>query len=290
MSEKLIYTNYPKTIDVSLTGACQLDCPWCWGEKHNIGVKHNEKQWKELLSNFQKAGTSAVVFTGGEPLLANFLPEVLRYAKETLHMRTTLSTNSILLDKLHKKILPWVDDLGISLDGSTSEINKKMRPGKFDNYQIVIDAIKMVQKTYPDIELTVRTVIAQPNINDIKNIPQVLKDSGIDLKQIRYKIYQVEPIGPRSQTIKTDAWRVEEEQCKLVESSLVEKYPELAIIMQLYTNTSGRYYQVGPLGNAYGTHIDSNGTPNIVELGNPIRDFDNAMNLMKTKYQYQSTH
>lgn len=290
MTEKLAYINYPKTIDISLTGACQLDCPWCWGEKHTVGVKHNAETWKKLLYNFQSVGTSAVVFTGGEPLLANFLPEVLKYAKESLHLRTTLSTNSILLAKLHEKILPWVDDLGISLDGSTPEINKIMRPGKIDNYDIVIDAIKMVQKTYPKIDLTIRTVIAKPNIDDVKNIPQALKDRGVDLSQIRYKLYQVEPIGPRSEIIKTDRWRVDEDDCELVESSLFKKHPELSITMQLFSNTSGRYYQVGPMGNAYGTNISEDGTPSTVELGNPINNFEDAVNLIQTKYQYQSTH
>ena len=87
---------HPSTIDISMTGACQLDCQWCWGEVHDIGVEHQQDEWKSLLTSFNERGTNAVVFTGGEPLMVPFLPEVAEHAKR-LGMRTTLSTNAILL-------------------------------------------------------------------------------------------------------------------------------------------------------------------------------------------------
>lgn len=117
---------YPSTIDISLTGICQLNCAWCWGELHSIGTKYSAEKWNELLRKFKEIGTSAVVFTGGETLASPILPEVLKFAKEVLSLRTTLSTNAILLNNMHEQVLPWVDDLGLPLDGSTAEINKKM--------------------------------------------------------------------------------------------------------------------------------------------------------------------
>lgn len=282
--------NYPQTIDISLTGQCQLNCAWCWGELHTIGTLLGAEVWKELLGEFRILGTSAVVFTGGETLASPILPEVLRYAKETLLMRTTLSTNAILLNNLHEKVLPWVDDLGLPLDGSTSEINKKMRAGYVDNFPRVIDGIKLVLKKYPSVDLTVRTVIARPNINDVENIPQNLINNGINLSRIRYKLYQVEPIGPRAIITNSDEWRVTDNECKFVESKIIERYPGLAVTLQLYKNTSGRYYQIGPKGNAYGTFIDKDGVPQTVDLGNPVEDFDGAINLINSQYSFVSTH
>jgi MoaA/NifB/PqqE/SkfB family radical SAM enzyme len=288
--ETLKPVNYPKTVDISMTGKCQLDCAWCWGEEHTVGTIHGEDKWKELLRKFKEIGTSNVVFTGGEPLLSPSLPEVLRYAKESLSMRTTLSTNAILLDKLHEYVLPWVDDLGISLDGSTSEINKRMRDGKIDNFQKVIDGIKLVQDAYPNIDLTVRTVIARPNIHDVENIPQTLTNNDIDLSRIRYKLYQVEPIGPRANATNTDVWRVSEDECRSIESRTKERYPDLSVTLQLYSGTSGRYYQIGPRGNAYGTYIDNTGSPQMIQLGNPIYDFNHALGMIASQYSFQSTH
>lgn len=288
--ETLNQFRYPKTVDISMTGKCQLACPWCWGEDHRVGTIHGEDTWKELLRKFKEIGTSGVVFTGGEPLLSPALPAVLRYAKETLSMCTTLSTNAILLNKLHERVLPWVDDLGISLDGSTPEINKRMRPGKIDNFQNVIDGIKLVQSVYPKIDLTVRTVIARPNIHDVENIPSVLNDNGVDLSRIRYKLYQVEPIGSRADVTNTDEWRVSEDECKSIESKIEKHHPDLSVTLQLYGETSGRYYQVFPHGDAYGTQIDKAGIPQMIELGNPISDFSNALEMISTKYSFVSTH
>jgi len=147
-----------------------------------------------------------------------------------------------------------------------------------------------VEEEYPDIELTVRTVLARPNIHDSVKIPQVLVNNGIDLSRIRYKLYQVEPIGPRADVVNTDAWRVNEDECRLVESSIREHHPDLHITLQLYGETSGRYYQIGPQGNAYGTLIDQNGSPQMVELGNPISNFGDALDMIATRYPFNSTH
>ena len=118
ITENPNWSNRPRTIDVSLTGVCQLDCPFCWGEDHAVGTIYGEDEWKNLLRKFRESGTLGVVFTGGEPLTTKILSSVLRYAKETLSMRTTLSTNAILLKKQHRSLLPWVDDLELPLDGS----------------------------------------------------------------------------------------------------------------------------------------------------------------------------
>lgn len=290
ITEKSNWSNRPRTIDVSLTGACQLDCPFCWGEDHAVGTVYGEDKWKNLLRKFRKSGTSGVVFTGGEPLTTKILPGVLRYAKETLSMRITLSTNAILLKKQHRSLLPWVDDLGLPLDGSTPEVNKLMRPGEIDNFNDVIEGIKLAQRDYPNIDLTVRSVVARPNINDIANVPQTLLNNGVDPLQIRYKLYQIEPIGPRADVVDTKEWRVTEDECRLVEDAVRGRYPLLSVALQLYKKTSGRYYQIGPMGNACGTYINRMGIPQMVDLGNPMTDFDNALEIIDSKCSFLSTH
>lgn len=280
----------PETIDISLTGRCQLDCAWCWGEEHTVGTVHGASKWMEMLCKFRRIGTSAVVFTGGEPLTSPALPHVLRFAKERLSMRTTLSTNAILLRRLHRDVLPWVDDLGLPLDGSTPEMNKLMRAGRVDNFERVLNAIKLAEASYPNIAITVRTVIARQNIHDVVRVPQMLARTGVDLSRIRHKLYQVEPIGPRATIIDTDEWRVDENDCVAVQAAIARNHPELSVSLQLYRGTSGRYYQIGPRGNAYGTLIDKEGKPQAIELGNPIEDFDQALSLISSQYSFMLTH
>lgn len=280
---------HPDTIDISMTGSCQLNCQWCWGDVHEIGVEHQQSSWKNLLSSFSERGTNAVIFTGGEPLMVPFLPEVAQHAKK-LGMRTTLSTNAILLARKHHKVLPFIDDLGLPLDGSTSLINKIMRPGKIDNFQKVIDGAKLVLDEYPETELTIRTVIARPNIDDVANIPEVLSDQGVDLSRIRYKMYQVEPIGPRANITNTEAWSVEEAECVEIATEVSKRYPNMPNTLQLYKNTSGRYFQVGPLGNAFGTLIDKEVIPQTVELGNAIKDLNGSLAMIALYYSGLDTH
>ncbi|MDB5162485.1 MAG: Radical domain protein [Candidatus Saccharibacteria bacterium] len=280
---------HPDTIDISMTGSCQLDCQWCWGDVHKIGIEHQQDSWKNLLSSFNERGTNAVVFTGGEPLMVPFLPEIAQHAKE-LGMRTTLSTNAVLLARKHHKVLPFIDDLGLPLDGSTSPINKIMRPGKIDNFKKVIEGANLVLDNYPDTELTIRTVIARPNVNDVANIPEVLSNQGVNLSRIRYKMYQVEPIGPRATITNTEAWSVEEDECLEVAEEVSERYPNMHNTLQLYKNTSGRYFQVGALGNAFGTLIDDDGKPKTIELGNPMKDLSESLAMIALYYSGLDTH
>lgn len=273
----------PDTIDISLTGRCQLDCTWCWGEDHAVGVGYTADDWKRLLDNFAHEGTSNVVFTGGEPLMVPFLPEVAKHAR-AIGLRTTLSTNGILLPKRHESILPYIDDLGLPLDGPSSAINKTMRAGRIDNFPHIMDSAILAQTAYPTTSLTLRTVIARPNIDTVAEIPASLEDHGVDLSRIRYKMYQVEPIGPRAEETNTEEWLVGEDECIAVAEVITHRYPELRQTLQLYRNTTGRYYQVMPRGNAYGTYVDADGTPHMIELGNPMKNFAEALGMIAHRY------
>ena len=94
-------------------------------------------------------------------------------------------------------ILPYIDDLGLPLDGPNTEINSKMRKGTILHFSKVLEAIKFVQTGFPDVKLTVRTVVAEPNVDFVHLIGETLKENGIKPEKMRWKLYQVSPVGPR---------------------------------------------------------------------------------------------
>ncbi|MBI4033216.1 MAG: radical SAM protein [Candidatus Blackburnbacteria bacterium] len=275
-SEHLTSLNVPRSVDVSLTGRCQLRCAWCWGPKHNLKEPVVETQWRDLIIKLSTDGSEHIIFTGGEPLMSPMLPSMLRHAKEA-GLRTTLSTNAILL-RQRQEVLQDVDDLGISIDGSGPTMNDMMRErsARYDAWGKAVDGINFAQSL--GVPVTARTVISRKNLHDVPNIPGALVTRGVDISKLRHKLYQVEPIGPHATNIKFDDWAVTEEEATSAALAVKERHPELGVTLQLYRNTRGRYFQIDPLGNAYGTDLDMDQLPMMVHYGNIFTDYDGCIN------------
>lgn len=265
----------PLTIDCNLLGRCNLKCPWCWGPDHEALEQYSLNDWKKLLEAFKALGTENVVVTGGEPLLKGWLPNFIKYAKQDLGMRVTLSTNGILLHRVSQKILPYVDDLGIPLDGPSPGVNQMMRQGKFPHFDIALEAIKFVQSQYPNVELTMRTVVAKPNMEFVPKIGAVLLQYGISPEKLRWKLYQVNPIGPRKDDILKGDWLVSAADFNRIINKVKELNPQFPnICAQPFERHVGRYFMVFPDGASHVIERGSDGYPQEKIIGNVFQNLD----------------
>jgi Fe-coproporphyrin III synthase len=259
----------PRVVDLSLSGRCQLRCAWCWGPEHDRGEEASVLTWQQVMAALWLWGTREIVFTGGEPLLSHHLPPLLEFASE-YGFRTTLSTNGILLPKkLH--LLAHVDDIGIPVDADNADIAAVVRrgAGPANAWDKAINAIRIAQD---HVELvTVRTVIARPNLDSIAGIPHVLAAHGVDISRLRFKMYQAEPIGPHFRRTDWSEWAVDEVAATRAASALAQEAATRPVL-QLYRDTAGRYVQIDPGGRTYGTDIDEAGLPFEVPYGNVIED------------------
>ena len=82
----------PYRMDLALTYRCNNRCVHCYNESGRALQELDCAQWKAVLERVWQAGIPHVVFTGGEPTLIPFLPELIRHA-EALGMITGLNTN-----------------------------------------------------------------------------------------------------------------------------------------------------------------------------------------------------
>lgn len=261
----------PGTVDVSVTGRCQLRCEWCWGPEHHVAEMAPLPLWRSLLSRLAEEGTEGIVFTGGEPLISPYLPPLLHHAY-SIGLRTTLSTNGILLNK-RRSLLRFVDDIGIPIDGHTAKISATMRKGsdRVSGWERAISAIKLAQGE--GMSVTVRTVVSARNLESVLKIPNVLEQNGVDIQHVRFKLYQVEPIGPHFGASDWSSWEIDSKSVVRIAQSLAEAHSDCEFALQLYSDTAGRYFQVDPAGEAFGTDIDSSGKPFEVHYGNLFDGF-----------------
>jgi Fe-coproporphyrin III synthase len=269
----------PHTVDLRLTGQCQLRCDWCWGPEHFRKGDITPEQWQETIGRLAVAGTEQVVFSGGEPTLSKALRPGIETAKAN-DLRVTLSTNGILLAR-NRDLLQSIDDLGIPIDGSNPEVNNRMRrwSERHDAWQKAVEAILLAQamnrEGEANVAVTARTVIGRPNLEDVPAIPGALANQGIDLFTVRIKMYQVEPFGPHYSHIDFDAdWAVTASEAEAAAREAQQQSPDANITLQLYDGTVGRYFLVDPDGNATGTDEDESRNPIEVSYGNVVYDFD----------------
>lgn len=281
-----MYYRAPETVDMNINGVCNLNCKWCWGPVHNAKEDVTLNEWKNLAYELKRLGTKNVVFTGGETLLKKELPELACYTKTELGLRTTLSSNGLLMIKRGASILPFITDVGLPLDGHTVEINAIMRIGTILHFSKVLEAIKFIQTNFEKTNLTVRTVAAAPNIDSVPYIGKTMLEAGIEPKKMRWKIYQVSPVGPRKDDILNGDWLITTNQFNEIVQKTKLLNPEFAIESQPFQNSFGRYFHVFPNGESHIVMQGEDGFPLEVKMGNVVKDFDSVIKKLNESFNF----
>lgn len=150
-----------------ITFNCNLYCKFC---PHWTYTPKDELSTAQFLKFMQEARDLGVVvnaFEGGEPLLRDDLPILMKESK-ILGMMNTVITNGTLLEKRKEEIIPYVDAIVISIDGE-KETHDKIRgkPGTYDK------AIKAASEISSECKLVISSVINKLNLNELESIAKI---------------------------------------------------------------------------------------------------------------------
>lgn len=158
--------------------ACNCQCVMCDIWKDNKNLKQlTENDITGLLTSLKKFGTREVVMSGGEALLnTNFFRfcEILH----RLDIKITLLSTGLTLKRNAEKLVTWVDNVIISLDGN-EEIHNHIRniPNAFQKLKEGVQFIKNIE---PKFRITARTVIHELNFRHWSSIINSAKEIGLD--------------------------------------------------------------------------------------------------------------
>lgn len=168
----------PLILQIYVTNECNLRCMQCY---MNAGSKlENELNTDELISaidSFSEYNISAITFTGGEPLMRKDIIQLLAHAKGKGHKIALLTNGTLLTPEYADRLIPYIDNIQFSLDGTTAEINDVIRgEGVFDK---VINAIHYFSNT--EIPIHLGMTILKENMEDIyQNLSLLLEDIKSD--------------------------------------------------------------------------------------------------------------
>ena len=176
MKKTVSFSKNSSNIFFHILTDCNLKCAHCYINKkqHGRGKLSIEtiKLWLKIFAkrNFKKKN---LIFLGGEPTLHPNLSEAIKEAKKLNYQSITIDTNGYLFFDILSKTTPeHVDYFSFSLDGSTAQLNDKIR-GE-GSYNKVIEGIKKAQAK--GFKTSMIYTVSSYNIEDIKNMFNVLKD------------------------------------------------------------------------------------------------------------------
>lgn len=158
--------------------SCNCRCVMCdiWKDNRNTRQLTIDDV-EALLQSLRGLGTQQVLMSGGEALLnPNFfrLCEILR--KEGI--RVSLHSTGLTLEHHAEKIVKYVSDLIVSLDGDERKHDEiRNIPGAFRKMR---EGIKVLRKINPRYRISSRTVIHRLNFRHWPAIIASAKELGID--------------------------------------------------------------------------------------------------------------
>ena len=171
------YTNtfiHPVQMNLELTTRCPLKCPQCYVHL-NTGKELALDQALYWLGKAKEAGISNINLSGGETLCYSHLTEVIAECRR-LGLCSAVALSGIYADraKLRELIDAGVNEIYISLNGSTEEINKKTR----DAYHLAVRALKTLQEM-GFRETFVNWVMHEYNADDLPQMMELCESYGV---------------------------------------------------------------------------------------------------------------
>ncbi|HSM24665.1 MAG TPA: PqqD family peptide modification chaperone, partial [Anaerolineaceae bacterium] len=82
----------PYRMDIAITYQCNNDCTHCYNARSRQFPQLPKTDWFKIIDKIWELGIPHIVFTGGEPTLCDFMPDLIQYA-ENKGIITGINTN-----------------------------------------------------------------------------------------------------------------------------------------------------------------------------------------------------
>jgi MoaA/NifB/PqqE/SkfB family radical SAM enzyme len=173
---------YPFSVVISVSFRCNSRCRTC-----DVWRKPNDdmtvEEWNRVFANLGRT-SRYITFTGGEPFLRKDLDDMVISAYR--HCRPsviTIPTNGLLPDRVVERVDRICREcpdsqigINLSLDGIGPEHDEiRGVPGNWEKSMVTWERLKVLQKSHPNLVLTVHTVISRFNQDRFREIYESLQ-------------------------------------------------------------------------------------------------------------------
>ncbi|PXV93719.1 radical SAM protein with 4Fe4S-binding SPASM domain [Lachnotalea glycerini] len=167
---------YPNAIWVHATNICNLNCQFCYSDANAKGIKNIDyHEVLEFLKELPKEHRKKVIISGGEPFLYPNLLPLVSGLKE-LEFTVNIITNGTVGREIYPDIIPRIDLLQVSVDGTKEEINQKTRGNH--SLEKTLESIKYAKELGVK-EIYISFTATKYNVCDLPSFPEFLYDNRI---------------------------------------------------------------------------------------------------------------
>lgn len=199
---------------------CNCRCVMCDIWKRTDASEITDAELARHLDDIESLGVEQVVFTGGEPLMHS---DLFRLAAplRARGIRLTLLSTGLLLERDAARLVEWMDEAIVSLDGPRA-IHDAIRrvPGAFDR---LADGVRALHRLAPEFPVSARTTVQSRNAAHLR--ATVAAARAIGLRSISFLAADVDSTA----FDRPLAWPVERKQTIAPELSGLEREIECLI-------------------------------------------------------------
>lgn len=165
----------PRSVDISITGRCNLRCKYCFYANEMAASRDlSTDTWLSFFDELGCLGVMDVCLTGGEALSRPDIFDLIDGVIANRMRYTILSNGTLINEQVVKRFevgkrRSRLDQFQISIDGSRPEIHNLSRPKSFHR---ALRSLKLVKDA--GFPVTVRVTINKHNLNDLDNIATLL--------------------------------------------------------------------------------------------------------------------
>jgi 12,18-didecarboxysiroheme deacetylase len=203
----------------NMTRSCNLKCIHCYSSSRNIRYSNEltTGEGKRLISDLASFGSPVLLFSGGEPIVREDLPELAEFAVDK-GMRVVISTNGTLLTKEMANNLRkiGVSYVGVSIDGmqKTHDSFRGVK-GAFD---MTMNGIRICRDE--GIKVGMRVTMNRKNLADIPALFELIEKENIPRACFYHLVYS----GRGSRLVNED---LSQNEKRLVLDLIVDKTMDL---------------------------------------------------------------
>lgn len=173
---------FPKSLDLSITGRCNLKCRYCFYADEMTGLSDMPaERWHALFEELGRLGVQNVCLSGGEAFTRPDLFELIDGVIAN-KMRYSILTNGTLITEETLKAFEQgkrrlrLSSIQVSIDGSCAEIHDQSRPPK--SFDRALRGLRLLKQA--NFPVTVRVTVNRANVNDLPNVTRLLlEDVGL---------------------------------------------------------------------------------------------------------------
>jgi radical SAM protein with 4Fe4S-binding SPASM domain len=198
---ELGYIERPILSEVALTYACTVNCRFCYAGCKCVpadGCSRPADSRDEAKTDFRKildiirhqAEVPSVSFTGGEPMLAENILELIAYAHTTLGMRVNLITNGTLIDARMARRLKeaGLASAQVSIEADRASVHDAIT-GVAGSFESSVNGLVSLRDA--GVYVHPHATLCSINQDIVEGLPAFAKSLGID----RFSLNMVIPSG-----------------------------------------------------------------------------------------------